>query len=351
MDFTYTDDQRAFRDAMRALMMVEASPERVREGWELDAGISPQLEALIAAQGLSALSVPDAFGGLGLADTDWALLSQEFGYYAVPDAALNTAYPAACLIASLSDAPSFQRANLSRLAAGELKIAISHPLNPLVADADRADLLLVWAGQEVHAVPRSEVDVSALASVDPARRLYRVSLETGAGTRLADAVQGEVLWRELTNRANLAICGQLLGLTQRILDISIDYSAQRKQFGKAIGSFQAVKHHMADVAVQSEFAKPVFNRAAWAQQHGHPLRDVYVSQARLACSEAAALAARNGIQVHGAMGYTWECDLQIFMKRIWALAGAWGDAGFHQSRVGDWLFAPETEIGPGKTFI
>ncbi|RQW29771.1 acyl-CoA dehydrogenase [Rhodobacteraceae bacterium CH30] len=351
MDFTYTDDQRAFRDAMRALLMVEASPERVREGWELDAGISPQLQELIAAQGLSALSVPEAFGGLGLADTDWALLSQEFGYYAVPDGSLNTAYPATCLIAALPDAPSLQQATLPRLAAGELQLAISHPLNPLVADADRADLVLAWADSEVHAVPRSAVDVSALASVDPARRLYRVSLETGAGTRVADAAQGEELWRELINRSNLAICGQLLGLTQRILDISIDYSAQRKQFGKAIGSFQAVKHHMADVAVQSEFAKPVFNRAAWAVEHGHPLRDVYVSQARLACSEAAALAARNGIQLHGAMGYTWECDLQIFMKRIWALASSWGDAAFHKARVADWLFAPDTEIGPGKTFI
>ncbi|MCL6263272.1 acyl-CoA dehydrogenase family protein [Craterilacuibacter sp. RT1T] len=351
MDFTYTDDQRAFRDAMRALFMVEASPERVREGWEMEGGISPQLQALIAGQGLCALSVPEAHGGLGLADTDWALMSQEFGYYAVPDAPLNTGYLAASLIAALPDAPSFQAHWLPAIAQGQARVAISHPLCPLVADAGQADLLLVWRDEEVHAIARSEVDVSAVASVDPARRLYRVSLPTGAATRLATAAQGQALWRDLVNRASLAICGQLLGLTQRILDISIDYTAQRKQFGKPIGSFQAVKHHMADVAVKSEFAKPVLNRAAWALEQGHPLRDVYVSQARLACAEAARLAARNGIQVHGAMGYTWECDLQIFMKRIWALDAAWGDAGFHKARVANWLFSPGAEIGPGKTFI
>ncbi|MNE58238.1 Acyl-CoA dehydrogenase [compost metagenome] len=135
-----------------------------------------------------------------------------------------------------------------------------------------------------------------------------------------------------------------------MLDLSVDYVAQRKQFGRQIGSFQAVKHHLADVARQIEQAKPVLYRAAHGLARGEANASVWVSQARLACCEASWLAARHGIQVHGAMGYTWEVDLQMFMKRAWALDASWGDRGFHKSRVGAYLFADGTRLGPGHTF-
>jgi len=141
-----------------------------------------------------------------------------------------------------------------------------------------------------------------------------------------------------------------LGLAQRILDLSVDYVAQRKQFGKPIGSFQAVKHHLADVASKIEFAKPVLYRAAHALARGERNVDVYVSQARLACCDASWLAARHGIQVHGAMGYTWEVDLQMFMKRAWSLDPSWGDRATHKSRVAAYVFSDEARLGPGATF-
>lgn len=107
-----------------------------------------------------------------------------------------------------------------------------------------------------------------------------------------------------------------------------DYTAQRKHAAKPIGSFQAVKHHLADVATQLEFAKPVLYRAAGAPAHGQSTAPVWAPQARLACCEASWLAARHGIQVHGAMGYTWEVDLQMFMKRAWALGQRMGRSRF-----------------------
>jgi alkylation response protein AidB-like acyl-CoA dehydrogenase len=135
-----------------------------------------------------------------------------------------------------------------------------------------------------------------------------------------------------------------------MLDLGIDHGAQRKQFGKPIGSFQAVKHLLADVAVKIEFARPVVWRAAYGLSRNDPRAAVQVSHARLAAGDAALLAARRSLQVHGAMGYTWESDLQMFMKRAWALDAAWGDRAFHKTRVAAHLLADASGIGPGATF-
>jgi alkylation response protein AidB-like acyl-CoA dehydrogenase len=107
---------------------------------------------------------------------------------------------------------------------------------------------------------------------------------------------------------------------------------------------------MADAAVRLEYAKAPVYRAAWSLAHGHPSGSRHVSHAKLAACEAAALAAKNSIQVHGAMGYTWEVDLHIYMKKAWALAGAWGDTGFHKRRIADALFEQGIALGAGATF-
>jgi len=132
--------------------------------------------------------------------------------------------------------------------------------------------------------------------------------------------------------------------------MAADYARVREQFGRVIATFQAVKHHLANIAVKAEFARPAAYRAAYALAHGLAQRDAHVSHAKLAAGEAAWLAAKNGIQVHGAMGYTWELDLQMFMKRAWALDASWGDRGFHKQRVADLVLDPAAALGPGHTF-
>ncbi|MFY8089200.1 MAG: acyl-CoA dehydrogenase family protein, partial [Rubrivivax sp.] len=160
----------------------------------------------------------------------------------------------------------------------------------------------------------------------------------------------EATWDEALDRGALNAAGQLVGLAQRMLDLSVDYASQRRQFGKPIGSFQAVKHHLAEVATRIEFAKPVLYRAAAALASGDPLASALVSHAKLVCGDAAWQAGRKGIQVHGAMGYTWEVDLQMFMKRAWVLDAAWGDRAFHKSRLADALFNPTAPLGPAATW-
>lgn len=351
MDFTFSDDQLAFRDAISRFLMTEAAPEMLRETWETDLGRSPALRAKIAAQGLMGLSVPEAQGGMGLGDIDWVLMTQELGYYAIPDSLADTAYVAVGLLAGLPDGHPTRTAWLPRVVDGSVRIAVGHPINPWVADAHLADLLLLPhatpQGLALHAVPHEAVTLTPLASIDASRRLAQVQWQPSAATCMAEAGAGDALWRQALNRAALNVAGQSIGLAQRMLDMSVDYVAQRKQFGKAIGSFQAVKHHLADVATKIEFAKPVLYRAALALAEGDGEVDALISHAKLACGDAAWTAGRKGIQVHGAMGYTWEVDLQMFMKRAWVLDAAWGDRGFHKARLGQALFRTEgAPLGP-----
>ena len=348
MDFTFDDQQIAFRDAIRKFLMVEAAPELLAEIWETPSGRSDDLRAKAADQGLTALSVPEDYGGIGLGDLDWILIQQELGYHAIPDSLSDTAYLAVHLLKNLPPNGGFAGEWLRKIAAGKARVAIGHPVNPLVADAENADLLLLHHQDEVHALKPAQATLSFNPSIDRSRRLYKVSWTPSPATRIVAAGAGRALWDGVLNRASVAASAQLLGLAQRMLDLGIDYSAQRKQFGKPVGSFQAVKHHLADVAVKIEFAKPVVFRAAYGLSRNDARAAVQVSHAKLAAGEAATLAARRSLQVHGAMGYTWETDLQMFMKRAWALDAAWGDRAFHKTRVAAHIFSHA--VGPGTTF-
>ncbi|QDX80566.1 acyl-CoA dehydrogenase [Denitratisoma sp. DHT3] len=351
MDFTFSEDQIAFREAMHSFFAKELPLEAIRKNWETEAGHAPELQARIAEQGLFGLSVPEDFGGLGLSDVDWVQMTQELGYSALPDYVVDTAYVAVGLLNALPAGHALAAEWLPRIAEGGARVAVGHPSQKLVADADSADLLLLSHQGELHAVAGSAVKTVLNPSIDLSRRPCRVEWTPGAETRVLDAAAAAPLWEDALNRGALAAAGQIMGQILRMLDISVAYTSERKQFGKPIGSFQAVKHHLATVAVKAEFAKPVLERAAQAMASGDPARGVHVSHAKLACGDAGWLAARSGIQVHGGMGYTWEVDLQIFMKRAWVLDAAWGDRAFHKNRVAAHVLSANALLGAGKTFI
>ena len=355
MDFTFTEDELSFREAISRFLMIEAAPETLREIWETSSGRSAELRSKIAEQGLTALSVPEEADGLDMGDVAWSLMTQELGYYGIPDSLADTAYLACGLLIALPDSENTvvnarRQTWLTQICDGSIRIAVGHEITPLVADAAVADLLLLSHGDEIHGVSRQDVDVESVASIDSSRRLGRVSWQPNADTLLASGDVGRALQQLTLDRGALSVAGQLLGLSQRMLDLSVDYAAQRKQFGKAIGSFQAVKHHLADVAASIEMAKSVLYRAAYSLQEGDADASVHVSEAKLCCAKTAHLSARHGIQVHGAMGYTWEVELQMFMKRSWALEACWGDSSFHQARLNAFVLDGENSLGPGQTF-
>lgn len=350
MKFAFTDEQRQRQQAIRSFMMTEVPPELLRSLWETESGRSDDLFGKLARQGVAGLSVPVESGGLGGDELDWILMNKELGYYAVPDTLYMTGQIAVGLLNGLPASSSVRQEWLAKIAYGESRIAVGHPVAPFVADAHCAQLLLLHHDGEIHAVRPDAVKLTHNPSVDPSRRLYEVDWTPSDATRIADAETGVRIWDDAVERGTLATAGQLLGLTQRMLDLSVDYAALRKQFGKPIGSFQAIKHQLANVALKLEFAKPVAYRAAYVFAHGLPNREAHASHAKLAALDAAWLAARSGIQIHGANGYTWDSDLQIFAKRAWALDAAWGSRGFHKARIADALLSGKLAAGPGHTF-
>ncbi len=354
MDFTFTEDQLLFQDEVSKFLRNEVTTEKVRALWETESGRSAELWAQLAELGLTGMTVPEDFGGLGMSAVDFVLLAQECGFVALPEPLVETVLVAVPLIDALSvDAVKF--AWLPRIASGEAKVAVGLSPNLLVADAHIADLLLLQHGDELHAVTKSQVELTHNESVDPSRKLFSVNWTPTTATRVAQGDEARTVIEQAFNAGVLGAAAQALGLTQRMIEISVQYSADRSQFGKPIGSFQAIKHRLANVAVLLEYAKAVVYRAAYSVANNHPDTALHVSHAKLVACEAALAGAKNGIQVHGAMGYTWEVDMHIFMKKAWALNNTWGDVAFHKNRVAQFLFADSVlddgaRIGAGQTF-
>ena len=142
----------------------------------------------------------------------------------------------------------------------------------------------------------------------------------------------------------------LIGLSQKMIDLSSAYALDRTQFGKPIGSFQAVKHMLADVAVAIEFARPAVYRAAYSLADNNPKSALHCAHAKYMSSRAAELACKNSIQVHGAMGYTWEMDLHIFMRKAWSFMACWGNEDKQQDIIFNTLKSSKDELGVLYTF-
>jgi alkylation response protein AidB-like acyl-CoA dehydrogenase len=347
MDFRFTEDQLLFQSSVRDFLTGEVTPERVRAGWEREDGRDPALWQQLTELGLVGLTVPEEFGGLGMGELDFVLLAQECGYVALPEPLVHTALVAVPLLRELGGELAAEW--LPRIAAGEAKVIVGLVQNLLVEDAHVADLLLIQQAEAFYAVTQDQVELRHNESVDPSRRLYAVTLKPGA-TAVASGDQATALTAAALDRGALGCAAQALGLAQRMVDLAVSYSGDRQQFGKPIGSFQAVKHLMANVAVRLEYARAPVHRAAYSVGQGEAVAARAVSHAKLVACEAANLAAKHSIQVHGAMGYTWEVDLHIFMKKAWALANTWGDTAFHKLRVTNYIFSEGAELGAGATF-
>ena len=349
MDFTFTEDQLLFQESVREFLVNEITPEKLRASWETDTGRSDQMWAQLTELGLTGLTVPEEFGGLGMSELDFILLAQECGYVALNEPLVHSVLVATPLLSSIDDIELKQKW-LPKIASGEAKVVVGVEENGLVEDAHIADLLLLQSGDEIHAVEKGQVILRANESIDPCRKLFAVEWTPNSDTCVASGANTRALITATINRGALSCAAQALGLTQRMLDMTVQYTSDRHQFGKPIGSFQAVKHSMANVAVRWEYAKAVVYRAAFAVANNQMVAIEASSHAKLAACEASDLATKNCIQAHGAMGYTWEVDLHIFMKRAWIFNNAWGDKAFHKQRLAEIIFSADAKLGAGNTF-
>jgi alkylation response protein AidB-like acyl-CoA dehydrogenase len=349
MDFTFSEDQLLFQESVRDFLINEVTPEKIRAAWQTESGRSDALWQQFIELGLTGMTVPEEFGGLGMNELDFVLLAQEAGYVALSEPLVHSALVAVPTILALANT-ELSAQWLPRIAEGEAKVVVGLAINGLVEDAHIADLLILEKAGAIYAVRQEQASLRYNESIDLGRKLFAVEFDITKVQLLAEGEQAALVIAAALNRGALAAAAQALGTTQRMIDISVQYTSERKQFGVAIGTFQAVKHHMANIAYKLEYAKTPVYRAAYALANGLNSAERNVSHAKIVACEVADFAAKNSIQVHGAMGYTWEMDLHIFMKRAWALNSSYGTAGFHKQRLAAYVFSDDALLGAVNTF-
>jgi alkylation response protein AidB-like acyl-CoA dehydrogenase len=329
MRFAFTDDQVAFADAVRDLLAKECPPEVVREAWTSETGRLPSLWSQLAEMGVVGMLAPEPSGGMGLADVDLVRILAEAGRAGLTEPLADVAAVAVPTIRDHAETGAAAEL-LGRIAAGDATVGVGLASDGSVLHAATADAFLLEADDGMHLVDASAVELSPLASIDGSRRLARVLWHPTAATRLSG---GEGTAGDARDRAAVAAAAELCGLADRMLEITVAYVGERRQFGVPIGSFQAVKHHLANALLALEFAKPLVWRAAYSQSVGDGRASLHASMAKAQASDAAEAVGAAALQCHGAIGYTVECDLHLFLKRTWALARRAGDAAHHRRRV------------------
>jgi len=319
MRFAFTEDQIEFRDAVRDLLANECPPSVVRVAWDNADGRSGAAWTALAEMGVLGAGAPEDRGGLGFTALDLVLIAEETGYAALPEPFVEHAVVAV---------PVLPDTAVEAATAGETLVTAALGGAAYVPYVESAGLVLTEEDDALVLVAGDQLVIRPETSVDGTRRLGWIEWDEaeilGDATALAAAF----------DRGALGTAAQLVGLSRRMLDLTVGYVQEREQFGVPIGSFQAVKHHLADARIALEFARPLVYRAAWSMSEGEPDAPVHVSMAKALASDAATLTSRQALQCHGAMGYSFEYDLHLYMKRAWALAASWGDAAWHRARVG-----------------
>ena len=313
MKFALDDQQRDFAASIDAALGAADVPAAVRAWGQGDTAPGRKIWATLTDLGVTALAVPEKFDGIDAHPVDLVVALEALGRWCVPGPVAESVAVAPVLLGDDDRSAA--------LAAGELIATVALPPTvPRAADADFAGLVLL--AHDGHVSDAAAGD--SHESVDPARKLFDVSA-TG-DERTADVGRAFEF-------GALATAAQLVGAGQAMLDMSVAYAKQRSQFGRIIGSYQAIKHKLADVHIALELARPLVYGAALSLAEDSPDTARDVSAAKAAASEAALLAARSSLQTHGAIGFTAEHDLSLWLLRVQALHSAWGDPTTHRRRV------------------
>jgi len=285
MNFLFTGDQRLFQRTVREFLEKECPPEFVRASGAARGDGSSEPWKGLARLGVLGVTVPERHGGLGGDEIDLVLLLEEAGRAALPEPLVETTAVAAPIVREAAP-DEFAEEWQPRIGSGEA-----------IGRTTGGALWIRSAGsREEAAVPGARPD-------------------------------------EVFDRAAFGTAAVLCGIADRVIEMGTNYAKERHQFGKPIGSFQAVKHLLADALLGLTFARPAVYRAAWSIATGDPARERDVSMAKALASDAAFVACRAALQVHGAIGYTHEHDLHLWLNKGFALANAWGTAAWHRERV------------------
>lgn len=306
MRFRLDTEQRDFAGSLRALLTAADTPAVIREWSRGEHTSGRALWARVGAAGVFGLAVPEEYGGEGRRPVELALALTELGRYAVPGPLVETVAAAVLLGAEPDPAERF----LPGIAAGRTlaTVTVAEHGYGYALDGDAADVRLAATPEGVRLSPGAG---AVRRSLDPARRLTPLA-------PVGELISAEPAWADALTWARLAVAAQALGVGLALLDSTVAYVGTRTQFAVPVGSFQAVKHRLADVKIALEFARPLVLGAAVTMT----VPDV--AAAKLAACEAAHLGSRAALHLHGAIGYTAEYDLSLWLTKARALRGAWG---------------------------
>jgi alkylation response protein AidB-like acyl-CoA dehydrogenase len=371
MDFGFSEEQDMLRESARDFLEKESPMTYVREMMENDTGYSEEQWKKMAELGWLGLVLPEQYGGSGLNMVDLVVVLEEMGKVVMPGPFFATViFGGLALDLGGSDAQKGEY--LPKIAAGTCRATLAHleetarwdaegiglPARKsgtgyslsgtklFVHDAHNAQLLIVPArtgGKGKEGITLFLVDAKAkgvrtslLKTMDQTRKLCEVDFDNvGVGE---DAVLGQVgagwtLLDRIVDRAKVALCAEMCGGAQRVLDMSVEYAKVREQFGKPIGSFQAIQHKCANMMVQTESAKSATYYAAWAVANDVAEAHLAACMAKAYCSDAYRYVSGEGIQIHGGIGFTWEHDMHLYFKRAKGSEVTFGDATWNRELV------------------
>jgi alkylation response protein AidB-like acyl-CoA dehydrogenase len=370
VNFGFTDEQEMLRASARRFLDSACAPTVVRRAMAHPTGDLPELWQALVELGWTGVVIPAVDGGLGGSIVDLVVILEETGRALLPAPFLSTASAATALVAGGS--PAQRAAHLPRVAAGRLRLALAvaeedgrfDPAGvtlPARRDGDRvvvngekyfvldahvADRLVVaartGAGLTLCLVDRQApgVTVTPLRTVDMTRRIARVSFErvrVPASDVVGTPGEAEPVLRRCVDVATVGLCAEMVGTAQEALDRTVAYVKERKQFGRPVGAFQAVKHRCVDMLVAVESGRSLAYWAAWAVDEGVPEARQAVAMAKAFCSDMVMRVTSEAIQLHGGIGFTWEHDAHLFHRRAVAQATAFGTATAHRAVVADVL--------------
>ena len=360
MDFDFNPDQYLLRDSVRGFLADQWGPRKLRAA---GGKFSPDLWTGLCGLGLQTLLVPEEFDGAGLGMVDLVLVLEEFGRALVPSPMVETML--ASDIVARFGTPLQRSSLLPKIISGDCRFAFAHAQGgaghtaPEVALEARptgsawrlhGQKILVPGAQAathllVSAKPRDgaaalficEANHPAIAvqghrAVDPDSLLCRVTFDEAAAQPIGASPEGAALARMLET-STLAAAAQMVGIAGAALDMAVAYAKQRTQFDRPIGSFQAIKHKLSDMLVALEGARSAAYYASWAVAEDDSAAALAVSMAKAAGGDACRLICNDALQIHGGVGFTWELDIHLYLKRGKLLEYAFGDASFHRERV------------------
>jgi len=346
MDFDLSSDQVALRDAASGFLDDRCASSHVRAAAD-HGGFDPSLWALMVDQGWIGITTSESAGGLGMGSVEAAVLLEQLGRHLAP-VPLNQHLNALHVLADTPWSEGLLGGSLLATVARRSVVrngdgSVTGRPEPVIYGAS-ADVLVVPAGDELVAVDLTAIDREPEPAMDRTRQLAWVGMDEAPAVSVGDA---SAVAAHL-DRGAVFHSAELLGAAGAVMDIAVDYAGQREQFGQPIGAFQAVKHRCADMLVDVEGMRSTAYHAAWSIGSGDPDASVAAAVAKIWCSDAGLRVAESALQVHGGIGFTWESDVHLYLKRVQLDQVSFGDAEHHRTRLGETL---RQRVGAGTPIL